>query len=171
VRKKSQPKMREIERLVLELASRKQNPVDPNPREFKRAAFARLAVAEYLLVPPKSSEMPIAPKFYLEAIYLGGYAVECAMKAMILERTVKSKRRERFKAISGGAIYHQFDILERVLRIQNVQIPEVVLQSIRIITPQWTTDLRYAGAIVPKAEAVDFLKHARQIVEWVERSL
>lgn len=107
----------------------------------------------------------------MEAIYLGGYAVECVLKALILETTAKSKRHERYHAISSGASYHRFDVLEHVLRVQHHHAPETVRESIRIITPQWSTDLRYVGAIVPRSEAIDFLKHVKQIVDWVERSL
>jgi hypothetical protein len=162
--------MLEIERLVLSLANRKRKAFEPKPQEFMRAAFARLAISVYLLVPPEPKQMPLGAKFYLEAIYLGGYAVECALKAMILEKTAKPKRLEKYKTISSGAIYHNFDQLEQVLRIQRVKILDTVRSSIRILTPQWSTDLRYAGAIVPRSEAVDFLKHARTVVEWAERS-
>ena len=89
---------------MLSLAERRKKAFDPRPREFMRAAFARLALAEYLVDPPEPKEMPIAPKFYLEAIYLGGYAVECALTAMISERTAESKRLEKYKTIGAGAI-------------------------------------------------------------------
>jgi hypothetical protein len=49
----------------------KQNPAIEIP-DFWRAALQRLAAAEFLL----DSE-----QFRLEAMYLAGYAVECAMKA------------------------------------------------------------------------------------------
>jgi hypothetical protein len=48
------------------------------PRDFLKAALQRLTTAETLLE---------ILRITLEAQYLGGYTVECALKALILEKT------------------------------------------------------------------------------------
>jgi hypothetical protein len=50
-------------------------------RRFHRAAAQRLTAAEFLL----------NNHFHLEAVYIGGYVVECALKALALRRTPATK--------------------------------------------------------------------------------
>jgi HEPN domain-containing protein len=56
---------------------------DEDIRKFKRASEQRLRAAELLF----------EHEFYLEAIYIGGYAIECTLKQLILRRTPRNQHR------------------------------------------------------------------------------
>jgi hypothetical protein len=70
-------------------------------RDFQKAAAQRLIAAEALL----------KEKLTLDAQYIGGYTVECTLKALILERTPASKKANKLIQISSGAKMHRPDIL------------------------------------------------------------
>ena len=65
---------------------------DCNPKAFWRAASQRLEAANLLL----------ESGIFLDAVYLAGYAVECALKALILERTPAARRREVCRDLTSG---------------------------------------------------------------------
>ena len=51
---------------------------------FQRAADQRLTTAAFLL----------ENGFHLDAVYLGGYGIECGLKALILKRTPRSVKKD-----------------------------------------------------------------------------
>jgi HEPN domain-containing protein len=132
-----------------------------SPKSYRRAATQRLDAAMFLL---KNSE------YYLDAIYLAGYAAECFLKALILERTPDSKRAAVTQEISSGAIAHNLDFLEEILNRRGCSIPDTIANSLNVIKLEWSTDLRYVGAIIPHGEAESFTSHVEVICQWVERS-
>ena len=62
-------------------------------RDFQKAAAQRLTAAEALH----------REKLTLDAQYLGGYAVECSLKALILELTPPADKADKLKERSAGA--------------------------------------------------------------------
>jgi HEPN domain-containing protein len=133
---------------------------DRDVNKLLRAARQRLTSATIL----RNQAM------YLDSMYIAGYAPECALKALILANVVGRQRaayqREHFR----GAIAHDFEYLRALLRRRRVQIPLHVARSLRRIA-SWSTNLRYEVGLKRAAEADQFLAAAREIVEWVERSL
>ena len=71
-------------------------------RDFLRAARQRLTTAEALL----------DLKFNLDAQYIGGYTVECALKALILYSTPDADRPDTLQRISSGAVMHRPGLAE-----------------------------------------------------------
>jgi hypothetical protein len=59
-------------------------------RDFQKVAAQRLTTAEALL----------SLKLTLDAQYLGGYAVECSLKALILQYTLDEAKPDTLKQIS-----------------------------------------------------------------------
>ena len=134
---------------------------DCNPRTFWRAASQRLQTANLLL---KS-------RVYLDAVYLAGYAVECALKALILDRTPAASRREVCKELTSGARSHNFDVLTESLRAKGCPPPANIRGLLDSLSDEWRTDLRYVGALIPHREAEQFLERVQSVYEWVQRSL
>ena len=135
--------------------------LDCSPKSYRRAATQRLDVANFLL---KNS------KYYLDAVYLAGYAVECSLKALVLERTLKSKRAAVCEEISSGAKAHNLDFLKGILERRGCSIPDKTRESLNVIKCEWKTNLRYVGALIPYEEAESFIKHVAWICQWAERS-
>lgn len=134
---------------------------DCNPRTFLRAASQRFQTANLLLTSGVS----------LDAVYLGGYVVECSLKALILDRTPSARRYETCRQLTSGARSHNFDVLSEILRARGIPPPSDIRVALDSLCDEWNTDLRYIGAVIPRREAEDFLRRVRAVHDWVRRSL
>ena len=130
-------------------------------RKFRRAAEQRWLAARWLL---EHSE------FYLDATYLGGYAVECGLKALIFRRTSDRRFPEVYDQVTSGRKAHDFEFLNGLLRRRpiNLTFPKVVMESFRRVAT-WSTDLRYESGLLEYDEADEFLAAVTAIREWLER--
>ncbi len=128
-------------------------------RDFQRAARQRLTTAEVLL----------KEKLTLDAQYIGGYAVECSLKALILHHTPEPDIPDKLKRITSGAPMHRPEVLLGELRNLGIELPAVIARRMRRF--DWTTDLRYETGRRDTGETVAFLKTVRAIFDWVEGQL
>ena len=76
-------------------------------RDFQKAAGQRLTTAQTLL----------REKLTLDAQYIGGYTVECSLKALIMELTSDPDKPGKLMRITSGASMHKPDVLLGELRI------------------------------------------------------
>jgi len=101
------------------------------------------------------------------AVYLGGYAVECALKALILETMPPGLRRttlDRFR----GAWGHNLQALRDLYGNQSGgQVPHLLAEHFSSLD-WWTTDLRYASGIMKAAETNRFMRSAQVVLAWAE---
>ena len=66
-------------------------------RDFLKVALQRLTAAEEIMDRLRRT---------LEAQYIGGYSVECSLKALILEKTAEPDRPAMLDVLTHGATYH-----------------------------------------------------------------
>ena len=128
-------------------------------RDFQKVASQRLTAAETLL----------RQKITLDAQYIGGYTIECSLKALILHRTRESERPDRLVRIASGAKMHRPDVLLGELRELGVALPLEIAKRMRRF--DWTTNLRYETGRRDTGETIAFLKTAKFIYDWVEGQL
>jgi HEPN domain-containing protein len=128
-------------------------------RDFQKVACQRLTTAETLL----------REKLTLDAQYLGGYTIECSLKALILHLTPGLGKPEILRRITSGAKMHRPDVLLGKLRDQGVALPVEIAKRMRRF--DWTTDLRYETGRLDTGETIAFLKTAKAIYNWVEGQL
>jgi hypothetical protein len=128
-------------------------------RDFQKAAAQRLVAPERLLV----------EKLTVDAQYVGGYTVECSLKALILHVTPASKRREKLDRITHGAKMHRVDVLLGELRHLGISLPLRLAKRMRRF--DWTTDLRCETGRRDMGETLGFLKTAKAIHQWVGSQL
>ncbi|HVS36652.1 MAG TPA: HEPN domain-containing protein [Gemmataceae bacterium] len=131
-------------------------------RKFRQAARQRLTTAEFLL----------RHRMYLDAKYLGGYGIECALKALIFRRTPDRAFAAMFKRLTSGKKAHDYEALKGILKSSpiNQSIPASLAVSFQRVA-SWATSLRYeVGRGNPKDTAA-FFEAAREIVRWVENVL
>ena len=102
-------------------------------------------------------------------VYIAGYAVECALKAVLLARTPAAQH-ARVKASFRGRSAHDFNELRKLLRGRGVVLPVEVARDLGKMN-WWSTDLRYQCGNVDEARAVDFVAAAEAVVDWAKRSL
>jgi HEPN domain-containing protein len=125
-------------------------------RDFLKVALQRLTTAEALL------RLGIT----LDAQYIGGYTVECSLKAIILERTAAGDHEETLRKLSSGQKMHRPDVLLGKLRDLGVTLPLELAKRMRKF--DWTTDLRYETGRRDTGETVAFLRTAKAIYDWAE---
>jgi HEPN domain-containing protein len=126
------------------------------PRDFLKVAAQRLTTAETLL----------RERLTLDAQYLGGYTVECSLKALILQQTPDLDKLEKLKRLTSGAKMHRPDVLLGELRDLGTVLPLEIAKRMRRF--DWTTDLRYETGRRDTGETIAFLKTAKAIYDWVE---
>jgi HEPN domain-containing protein len=128
-------------------------------RDFLKAAAQRLIAAEALL----------REKHTLRAQYLGGYTVECCLKALILELTPDADKADKLKEITAGARMHRPEVLLDQLRNLGLSLPLDLARRMRRF--DWTTELRYETGRRDTGETTAFLTTAKGIYDWVEGQL
>jgi len=128
-------------------------------RDFQKAAGQRLTTAQKLL------DMKVT----LEAQYLGGYTVECSLKALILHRTRDRDKPDKLEKITSGAPMHRPEVLLGELRDLGVSLPPDIARRMRRF--HWTPNLRYETGRRDTGETIGFLKTATAIYAWVEEQL
>jgi hypothetical protein len=128
-------------------------------RDFLKVAEQRLNAAEALF----------AADLTLDAQYVGGYALECSFKALILEKTPPADRPDKLLRISSGATMHRPETLLQELRVLGVRLtPELAKRMRRF---DWTTDLRYETGRRNRGETKGFLRTCVEIRDWVKGQL
>ncbi len=130
----------------------------PEVQKFKRAAGQRLTAAGLLL-----------GRANLDAMYLAGYVVECALKALLLARTPQGQRDQIRQTFFRGAHGHDLEAIKEALRKRGCPMPREEAIVFRDIA--WSPALRYEAGHRPDEEAEAALARAGAILKWVERSL
>ena len=125
------------------------------PRDFLKVALQRLTAAEVIME---------ALRLTLEAQYIGGYSVECSLKALILEKTPEADRPEMLDRLTHGATYHRAEVLLDRLRDRGVVLTVELAKRMRRF--DWTTGLRYETGRKDTGETNGLLRTARAIYEW-----
>ena len=106
-------------------------------------------------------------KYTTAAAYLAGYAVECALKAVILSQAPAQRQAELLRLFHGTKA-HDFEWLKALyLKESRAQIPAHVADLLRRVST-WSTDLRYHPGRTKAGEAGAFLNHVSQIIEWAQ---
>lgn len=136
------------------------NPRSKEVRLFIRCANQRLEEATVLL----------GAEFATGAVYLAGYGVECALKALILSLTPAS----RIEAVLGmfrGNKAHDYNQLKSWYRQKGgTPAPEEVNRAFTLVQ-DWSTGLRYSLDAWDLKDALGFLRAAKTIVRWADGRL
>ena len=105
-------------------------------------------------------------KRYDAAVYLGGFVVECLLKAALWAR-----RREKQVEV----LLYSHD-LTRLLEV-NVSLAnrlraepqDLYQQFVRVAN--WNVGIRYNPAAIQKADADDFMRRLKEVQEWLRQSV
>lgn len=138
-------------------------------REQAGASRQRLADAQALF----------AASRWRGAMYLAGYAVECLLKAKLMQiydcrtlRELESELKRRSILPSHGTVFtHQ---LEDLLRLapgfhrltQNYQLAGMFNK-----VNQWTPNWRYDSAQANSGEAAEFMAYVDKVMHWISTNL
>ncbi len=142
------------------MARKRRIPTEIHIRRFRRAAHQRLEEARFLLE---------KGRYTTAAVYLGGYAVECMLKALLLSRVPAPTRIDVLRSFKGTKA-HDFDWLRGGLSQRGVHLPDEIKDCLsRVAT--WTTDLRYDPAEISLQRAEEFLADSERILGWIQGSI
>ena len=129
-------------------------------RDFQKVAGQRLATAETLL----------RNTLTLDAQYVGGYTVECSLKALILQHTPVPEQSEMLRKISSAQrCTGRTCCSANYGKNFGVRLPVEIAKRMRRF--DWTTALRYETGRRDRGETIGFLKTAIAIYNWVEGQL
>lgn len=133
---------------------------EPRPRsgrEFLKAARQRLLAAELLF----------RHHHTLDAVYLSGYAVECALKALIIESTLPAAREDTITRITRTAQMHFPEVLIGELKDRRVGVPLELAKRLARRRMRWSTALRYGTGRRDRGETKYVLDLSAQTIAWV----
>jgi hypothetical protein len=110
---------------------------------------------------------------FIDQMYLTGYVVECALKALILHDTPESKRQSAFEELSHGASSHDFEYLRAIYqRSSGKRFPPDGVKILKgLVKYRWRTAWRYQVGKGNRQDAAAFLSEARCFLEWVKRRM
>ena len=130
------------------------------PRDFLKVALQRLAAAEAIMA---------KLDFNLEVQYIGGYSVECSLKALLLEKTPLIERTNMHYILTHGAAAHQAENLLGKLRYRKINLTRELSRRMRRF--DWDTSLRYETGRKDTGETNALLRTARMLYNWVEEQI
>ena len=122
------------------------------PATWFRAAAQRLDAAKLLF----------EHSMYIDAAYLGGYVIECAIKGFLPGRVPLRRRQEFVETRFRGKKSHDFEYLWQISRQLGANIPVRIVEHLR--RGAWTTDLRYVAGLGDRDEAAELLSSGEEVL-------
>ncbi len=99
-------------------------------------------------------------------IYLGGYAVECALKALILAQ-LPATAESSAMATWRGAVAHNLEWLrEQYIKAGGAPFPPEVVRTFAKVTATWSVDLRYYPGQISAGDTRLFMEAVQCILLW-----
>ena len=150
-------------------------------KDYRRSAMRRLEDATELLEPPtyNSQRSDVLQRHLRGAMYLAGYAVECLLKAYLIQQLNsqtlaaamdainlqrKQEKRDPIENIARTAAGHQIFYLLRLTDLQGRPGYDIRLWG---HVGQWRSAWRYETDFVQRQEATDFIDAVQSVVDWL----
>jgi HEPN domain-containing protein len=133
-------------------------------KRFIRAAAAHRDAAKQLLA--TCPEAATSTRGH-DVVYLSGYVVECALKALYLSRRPEREHVEIQKWFREQ-IKHNLEGLAREIQDAGVVIPRLQKEKLlRVVRPNWFTEMRYDIRAWSREDAERVWEAAELIFRWV----
>ena len=129
-------------------------------RQYYRCALQRFEDAEVLLRAAHTTG----------AVYLAGYAIECMLKALILDSLAPATRAAMLGKFRGARA-HDYEWLRGQYVLNRGARPPGGIAVDFTLVDGWSTDLRYVTRSLRSAEAEEFLQAAKRILDWADGRL
>ena len=150
-------------------------------QDYKRSAVRRLEDAKELLENPTlNPQRSDADSRHLRgAMYLAGYAVECLVKAYliqqrnaqtlaaagdVLNRQRQQQGKEPIKQIARTAAGHKIQYL-----LQLTDLPQYPMYDAKLWArvAQWRSSWRYETDAIARSDAEEFLSNVQAVADWI----
>ncbi len=106
-------------------------------------------------------------KRYNAAIYLGGYAVECMLKSLLVTRTPASKT-EDIQDFFRGNLGHNLEQILKAIRDRGENFPKTIARQLQSINKIWSVNIRYQHTELKLKPAFSFMNAVLEIITWVK---
>lgn len=103
-----------------------------------------------------------------EAVYLSGYVVECAFKALVLSRTPPKKHAEVVEGFRTE-VKHNLDKLRHILSLKGVDLPAAQRPGFVLVRSEWAAEMRYEAQPRDRQDAAEVRDAARSLYQWADR--
>jgi HEPN domain-containing protein len=120
--------------------------------QWRHLADQRLEDAQVLLTSRK--------RRYNGTVYLGGYAIECALKAAICV----------VKRLPTLPVDYRTHALDELLAATGWDLPPPLRRGFEIVNA-WSVDLRYLTRPWSAPDTRRFLEHVREVKQWIETEI
>ena len=150
-------------------------------QEYRRSGARRLEDARELLEPPTfDPQRSDAERRHLRgAMYLAGYAVECLLKAYLIQLNEAQTLKAAVETINQRRMHQGLAGIENIARSAAGHKIEYLLQLTDLPQfpdfdrelwgrlAQWSSSWRYETDAVPRARAAEFLDDVQASVNWL----
>jgi hypothetical protein len=115
----------------------------------------------------EEAEVLFGAGYYIGAVYLAGYAIECILKTLILE-AMPEQDHAAVEAEFRGQRAHDYEWLRhRYMQTRAPGWPADISQALTFVGT-WETSLRYTPGVGDRRDASRFLAEARKIIAWAD---
>ena len=129
-------------------------------RRFWRVAQERYDDAEFLIGEERARA----------AVYIGGYCVECSLKALIVAATPEARIADAVEGWKRGGGHDLEGLMRQYVRASGLSIPRDVQRHLMRVNG-WRVEMRYDSGGTQPAHATDFLQSTRAIMDWARGRL
>jgi len=129
-------------------------------RFFYQAAKQRLEDAVFLLEVDRTTG----------AVYLAGYAVECMLKALLLNQCPPPRRKEFNESFRGAKAHDLAWHKARYLEVGGPSFPSGISKAFSFVST-WEVSFRYRSGSIRLTDAKAFIEAVRIITRWAEERM
>ena len=140
------------------------SPKQIDARRYSRVAKQRLDEADLILQ---------RLELWAVAQYVGGYAVECMLKALVIEVTPQNRRPpagDDMLAWMKKDFGHDLNALRAYAGRRGARMPRDVSSDF-VFVSTWDPQSRYEPGPGNAAEASRFLRAAKSVLKWADRRI
>jgi len=115
----------------------------------------------------EEAEVLFEAGYYIGAVYLAGYAIECILKTLILEATPEQDHATVETAFRGQRAHDYEWLRQRYMQTRAPGWPTDISQALTFVGT-WETSLRDTPGVGDRHDASRFLAEARKIIAWAD---
>jgi HEPN domain-containing protein len=105
------------------------------------------------------------------AIYLAGYAVECILKAYILDKTPSGDHKNVISVFKKAGHGHDFDWLkEQYSNAGGPPFPPAIEEQFSNVS-SWSPEFRYEPGMIDPGDAEAFVASVLGIIRWFQQEV
>lgn len=139
----------------------------PEVARFWHAAMQHRDVANKLLAAQVRSVSSSIEAYH--AVYIGGYAIECAFKALLLSRIRRRQHAQWLRTQFEGLGHNLEGCYDSLKERFGVEMPKAIRSVLRKeIASKWRVELRYSSGKTRTVDAKRFLQAVDTVLEWIQ---